>query len=289
MIAATKKRLIKEYITLAKESPTPAIVKQLDSLTDSDDFYEWQKTGDPDFPLKLKRIDPFGFGFGIPETNTNFGPKAKANEAVYNKTPVDVKGLPQGDVVDEIPISITHIRALKEILNPKDKEKLLINHDSGDFNSTKNVLDGFGIDRLIECYAEGMTDEVISNYLKIRPSQLKRWITVSPQRVMLIQRLQDIMRSQNINTIIGEALNYEIGEVLDRADAAFESLRMDAMKMKSKAALDLDARARIKDQGSGESLPVVNLGLQINIGADDAAVGLSKATAVIPTIISSSD
>lgn len=286
----TKKKLIENYILLVGRSPCPKIHESISKISDDDipESYEWQPTGDKRFPYNLVKINPFGDGFIVPNQEANFGPNATIDAEHYEPHPFDMEGSFQGEVSNELPVSIEHHRILKDILPPESRDKLLINHDSGNLNSSMAVLDGFGIENLIECYAERMSDETISNYLHIRPSQLKRWIAMSTQRLAMVQRLQDILRSQNINTVIGESFNYKIGEVFDKASAAMESLRMECMKMKTKTALDLEGRARVKDPSDGPSLPVVQLGLQVNVNNGDSKSSseILDAKPILPGIIS---
>lgn len=279
-------RLIEEYIELMGESPDPSINALLMQMTDDSRVYGWEllESGIP----QLVVIDPFGEGFSLPEKNTNFGPESKVDPKDYEDSPFDMADSKQGDVVKNLPMAVTHLRALKEILPEKERNQLMTNHDSGNAESTRQVLEGFGIDRLIECYAEGMKDEVVCSYLNIRPAQLKRWIASSPQRMVMIQRLRDIMRSEKVRGIIDETFDYEIGQVFDKASASYESLRLNAAKMKGSTAMELEARARMKEQGDTSSLPVVNIGFQLNL---DGSKGeqIDKAVPVIPSIVVAQD
>lgn len=284
----TKKSLVESYTLLAGKAPCPTVHASILKISDDDSLssYDWEPTGNKDIPYKLIESHPFGDGFVVPNQEINFGPNAAVNEEDYQAHPFDMEGSPQGDVSTNIPVSIEHHRILKEIMPPESRDKLLINHNSGDSSSSMAVLDGFGIDNLLECYAERMSDETVCSYLQIRPSQLKRWIATSTQRLAMVQRLQDILRSQNINNVIGDALEYETGEVFDKASAAYEALKMDAMKMKSKVALDLEGRARVKDPNDGPSLPVVQLGLQVNVGSNqrDDSNEIFEAKPMLPSI-----
>lgn len=264
MTEKTKKRLIKEYIRLTGESPNPsAHALLITAIQSPNDFFEWKKTDNPEAPYTLVPVDPFGFG--IPEVK---------------------KGVEQEE---RRKLTSTEKNALAEVLPQDDRDKLLINHNIADNNSAKNILEGFGIERLIECYAEGITEEAVCQYLNIRPAQMTRWITISPQRIVMLQRLEDIKRSQKINTIIDETLNYQVGSVVDKASAAYESLKMDCQKLKSKTALDMEARARMKEQGQESTLPVVNLGLQVNVNTRKEDGSLSQAVPVLPVIAGSQD
>lgn len=280
MTETTRNRLIREYTELSGESPTPMVNAIIDSVERSEEYYEWRETENQDFKYILAKFDPFDLGDGEP---TSFKVEKPSDHA---ESPFDLEEVPEGEA--QVPTTLVHDRVLKEILPEDKKDQLLINHDTGDFSSSKNVLDGFTIERLLECYAEGITDEVISKYLTIRPSQLKRWIAMSTQRMVLIQRLNDIIRSEKVNSTITTSLDYEPGKVFDKQDGQYQSLLLDAVKMKFKGALDLDSRSRIKDATDERALPIVNLGLQVQINNNGGEEGSPNIVPVIPTIVADS-
>lgn len=274
---STKELLLRQYEEVAGEKPCET-TKALVAATSDYEQYEWKKTGEPNFPIALVLVDPFA----LPQDEEVFiGPEAKTDMDRYKDDPFDLPGDPAGEQKKSLPSKNLSVVGIKTILSVDDRNKLLINHGENSSRTAKHVLDGFTIERLIDCYAEGIDDDTICKYLKIRPGQLKTWITVSQQRVALIKRMQDNLRSQKINQVVGQALDYEVGQVFDKSDAAFEKLKLDAMKMRSKTALDLDARTRVKEDGNSGSLPTVNLGLQVNV---DPGTGESKVETVRPML-----
>lgn len=283
-----KTTLLREYVSLSGQPADEMVEMLINGILNSDDEYEWSESGSKNFPYKLAKVDPFG----LPKTNTAFCHNNVPYAGQYKDDALDVEGSPVGDLKTErgdMPTFRSATKLMEYIMSPADKAKLLFNHTPNSSKSAKQVLDGFSIERLIECYAEGLSDEQVCRYLKVRPGQLKSWVALSQQRMNIISRLQDIMRSQNINQVIGEALDYEVGDVFNKADAAFENLRMSAMNLRSKVALDLDGRSRTKDTSDGGSLPIVNLGLQVNVSNGGGKTSLSKVKPVLPGILSTAD
>lgn len=278
-----KESLIQDYIKLTDKQPSAMHIRMVELVQDSDTPYEWVKAANNSSDYMLQQCDPFA----LPDFNdTNFGLDAKPSVESYHKDPFDLPDNPAGEHKRTIKSKSLSVDPMKQVLSTEDRDKLLTNHESLNPRTAKQVLDGFSIERLIECYAEGINDDIVCKYLKIRPGQLKSWIAMSQQRISIIKRLQDIMRSQKIEQIVGESLDYEIGEIFDKADAAYESLRLDAMKMRSKVALDLDSKSRYKDESDGGSLPVVNLGLQVNISKEGKS-SLDSVKPVIPGVLGS--
>ena len=255
----TKERLISEYIKLSGENPSPEIYKLVDSVLDTEAFFTWEKKANE---YKLIEIDPFG----LPEENLNFGHDSKADTTKYVPTVFDSLEEPQGEVKDNVPTLVSHKRALMKILPDTDRKNLLSFHDPADFNSSNKVLDGFGIDRLLECYAEEIGDETIARYLNLRPSQLKRWIAISDARIISIKKLKHIMRSKNIDKTVDEGFDFQPGEVYDKETGMFENIRLGAMKMKVKLATDLEAKSAVVDNAEAKNLPIVNI--QFNLKTD---------------------
>ena len=183
------------------------------------------------------------------------------------------------------PNNFYYLNIMRSILNINNRDKLIINHDKS-ANSARLILDGFGMESLVQAYADDVPDEQICSYLHIKPSQLKSWIAMSQQRISILSRLKDIKRATKVDNIIDETLDYSIGEINDKADEALEKLKLDAMKMRSKLALDLDTKTRGKDQAESPNLPVVNLGLQVLVGSDTDKTIVKTAKPVIPGVVS---
>lgn len=170
--------------------------------------------------------------------------------------------------------------AMLEILSYNDR-RILLHNTNGTQASAKHVLDGFNIERVIEAYANGLTDEDICSFLKVKVSQLKTWLAMSQTRTQLVSRLRDIMRSQKVNDVIDASMTYEVERVYDRADEAYERLKLEAVKLRTRTAMDLDARSRSKEEAEQKQLPVVNLGFVINT-ADQPDEAKKSAVVVLP-------
>lgn len=278
--------LLEEFIKISGDEPDEMVLMLINACTEPENFH-WEKTGVANFPYALIRNEEFD-AFKPSADETNFGVEAKEDPDQYVYDEFSVPGDPSTARLKETSHN-TGLAAMRitDILSEKNRDKLLINHN-GSAKSARHILDGFTIENLVSAYAEEFTNEDVCRYLRIKPSQLKSWLAMSQQRMAIISRLKDIMRSQKVDDAIDDSLDYEVGDVFDKADEAMEKLKLDCIKMRSKNALELDKRSRGADNSDGGSLPVVNIGLSVN-NNNLGGKSLDSVKPVIPGVVVTKD
>lgn len=287
ILQRNRKRLLEEYTSLTGKDPDSNCEFMVMGIPEEViTMYEWQLTGIREFPCKLVDSDQEldDDPFAIPEPSTNFGVEAEPNHAEYTDDPFE-SALARETLKSSAPTQSSARDIMMVILPAKERDKLLVNHNQNSGASAQQILEGFGMESLIDAYAEGLTNEDVCRYLKITPGQIKSWLAKSTQRMALVAQLKDIMRASKVDKTLDDAMDYQVGQVHDKHDAALEALKINAMKMKTGVALNLDQRSRGQENGDGTTLPVINLGLSVNVNQQSTSEALDHATPIIPGVV----
>lgn len=260
-IPEKKTQLIDEYIDLRGEPPSPLIANEISEIVRAGVDHEWVVTGCDVEPIHVIAKQP------------------KTEELEETALAISSDNLTK--YIGTVSIDQKQAVVLKRIFSEAERNTLIETYS----HSFENLLEEFSMDRFVECFLSGVPVDVIAAYLGLRPSQLRSWLLLSPERLLCFQRAKDMLRSGEVDDTLDQAIRYKPGMINDPVDKARELLKLEAMKMRTKVATHIDDRSRIKDRSEEPSLPMVNLGVQINLDSNSKAeVKDIEARPVMPKI-----